>query len=79
MNLYEIYEGALENAISNDIVFDAAYIIEYVDGALNAYIPKEMAQKIVDTHNEWLESERGSHNRWLLVESVLEQYEVITD
>lgn len=77
MNLFQVYEGALENAVSNDIVFDAAYIIDYVDGALDSYISEASAQKIVDAHNKWLDSERGSHNYWLLVESQLEDYEII--
>ena len=79
MNLFQVYEAALENAKSNDIVFDAAYIVDYVDGALNSYIPEALAQKIVDAHNEWLNSERGSHNYYALVKSQLEDYEIITD
>ena len=79
MNLFQVYEAALENAKSNDIVFDAAYIVDYVDGALNSYIPEALAQKIVDAHNEWLNSERGSHKYYALVKSQLEDYEIITD
>ena len=79
MNLFQVYEAALENAKSNEIVFDAAYIIDYVDGALNSYIPEVLAQKIVDAHNEWLNSEHGSHNYYVLVQEPLEEYEVIVE
>ena len=79
MNIFQVYEAALENAKSNDIVFDAAYIIDCVDGALNSYIPEALAQKIVDAHNEWLNSERGSHNYYVLVQEPLEEYEVIVE
>lgn len=79
MNLFQVYEASLENAKSNDLVFDSAYIIDYVDGAINSYIPEELAQKIVDAHNEWLNSERGSHNYYVLVQSQLEDYEIIVD
>ena len=79
MNIFQVYEAALENAKSNDIVFDAAYIIDYVDGALNSYIPEALAQKIVDAHNEWLNSERGSHNYYVLVQEPLEEYEIIIE
>ena len=79
MNLFQVYEAALENAKSNDIVYDAAYIIDYVDGALNSYIPEALAQKIVDAHSEWLNSARGSHNYYVLVQEPLEEYEVIVE
>ena len=79
MNLFQVYEASLENAKSNDIVFDADYIIDYVDGSLNSYIPEALAQKIVDAHSEWLNSERGSHNYYVLVQSPLEEYEIIVD
>lgn len=79
MNLFQVYEAALQNAQSNDIIFDSEYIIEYVDGALNSYIPEALAQKIVDAHNKWLDSERGSHNYYMLVQSKLEDYEVILE
>lgn len=79
MNLFQVYEASLENAKSNDIVFDAAYIIDYVDGALNAYIPEALAQKIVDAHNEWLDSERGSHNKYVILQAPLEEYEIIIE
>ena len=77
MNLFEIYEAAMDNAASNDIVIDAQYISDYVDGALNAYVPEALAQKIVDAHNEWLESERGSHNKYVILQAPLEEYEVV--
>lgn len=77
MNLFQVYEAALENAASNDIVLDVQYIEDYVDGALDSYIPTALAQKIVEAHNKWLDSDRGSHNYWMLVESQLEDYEII--
>ncbi|WP_151833435.1 hypothetical protein [Acinetobacter ursingii] len=77
MNLFEIYEAAIENAVSNDIVLDTQYISDYVDGALNAYIPEALAQKIVDAHNEWLDSEHGSHNYYVILQAPLEEYEII--
>lgn len=79
MNLFQVYEAALETAASNHIIFDTAYIIAYVDGALDSYIPEVLAQKIVDAHNEWLNSERGSNNYYHLVQAKLEDYEIITD
>lgn len=79
MNLFEIYEASLENAASNEIIFDAAYIAEYVDGALNSYIPEALAQKIVDAHNEWLDSERGSHNKFIILQQPLEEFEIVVE
>ena len=79
MNLFQVYEAALENAKSNDIVFDAAYIIDYVDGALNSYIPEALAQKIVDAHNEWLNNEQDKHKYYELVQEPLEEYEIIVE
>ena len=72
MNLFQVYEAALENAKPNDIIFDVSYIIDYVDDALNSYITEELAQKIINAHNEWLNSERGSHNYYVLVQMALE-------
>lgn len=77
MNLFQVYKSALENAKSNDIIFDAAYIIDYVDGAFDSYIPESLAQKIAAAHNEWLNSELGSHNYYVLLQDPLEEYEII--
>ena len=79
MNLFNVYEAALENAASNDIVFNVEYIIDYVDGALDSFIPESLAQKIVNAHNEFLESDRGSHNGYYILQQPLEQYEIIVD
>lgn len=76
MNLLNIYEAALENAKSNDIEFDVKYIIDFVDGALNESISKDFAQKIINAHKEWIGSDRGSHNYYVLVQSNLEEIEI---
>lgn len=77
MNLFEIYEAALDNAANNEIVLDVEYIQDYVGVALDAHIPVQMAQMIVDAHIAWLDSERGPHNYYVLVESVLEDHNVV--
>lgn len=76
MNLFEIYEGAIENAQQNQINFDAEYIVQYVDGALDEHISMSTAQKIIDAHNEWEESEKGSNNRYYILQEPLEQIEI---
>jgi hypothetical protein len=77
MNLFEIYEAAIENAANNEIVIDAEYIQGYADGALDLYISESLAQKAVDAHNAWLDSERGSNNYNYLVKFELQDYEVV--
>ena len=77
MNLFQIYEAAMENAASNDIVIDVEYIQGYAEGALDLYVSESLAQKVVDAHNTWLDSERGSNNYDYLVKFELQDYEVI--
>lgn len=77
MNLFNVYEAALQNAVSNDVVFNVEYIIDYVDNVFDAYIPAFLAQKIVDAHDSWLNSERGRHNYYVLVQAQLEDYTII--
>lgn len=74
--LFNIYEGAIENATSNSIEFTAQYVCDYADGALEISLSKDDAEKIIAAHNEWEKSDKGSHNFYMLVESVLEEIEV---
>ena len=76
-NLFEIYEGAMQNAASNDIVIDVKYIQGYAEGALDLYVSESLAKKVVEAHNSWLDSERGSYNYDILVKFELQDYEVV--
>ena len=76
-NLFEISEAALQNAASNDIVIDVEYVQGYAEGALDLYVSESLAQKAVDAHNAWLDSERGSYNYDVLVKFELQDYEIV--
>lgn len=77
MNLFEIYEAAMQNAASNEIIIDVEYIQGYAEGALDLYVSESLAQKAVDAHNAWLDSERGSNNYDHLVKFELQDYEIV--
>ena len=76
-NLFEIYEAAMDNAASKDIVIDVEYVQGYAEGALDLYVSESVAQKVVDAHNAWLDSERGSYNYDVLVKFELQDYEIV--
>lgn len=79
MNLFNLYEAALENAKSKNIVkIDVKYIKQYVKSVHNGSLSPICVQLIVDTHKEWIENEgeADAQNFQRLLKSQLESYEV---
>ena len=76
MNLFEIYDAAIENAKINELTFDAKAVQDYADVVFDEYVSDENAAIIMEAHNAWESSEKGSHNYYVLVQSALEAIEI---
>lgn len=79
MNLFEIYDAAVESYKINDLPFEfnEKFIQEYARGAFDEeYVSDENAAIIMQAHQNWLESDKGSHNFDTLVKFVLEAIEI---
>ena len=76
MNLFEIYDAAIENAQMNDLVFDAKAVQEYADVVFDVHVTNENANTIMRAHQNWLDSDKGSHNFDTLVKFELQAIEI---
>ncbi len=76
MNLFEIYDAAVENAQMNDLVFDSKAVQEYADVVFDKFVSDDNAAIIMQAHQNWLDSDKGSHNFDTLVKFELEAIEI---
>ena len=76
MNLFEIYDAAVENAKINELAFDAKAVQDYADVVFDEYVSDENAAIIMQAHQNWLDSDKGSHNFDTLVKFELEAIEI---
>ncbi len=76
MNLFEIYDAAFENANNNEMAFNAKAVQDYADIVFGEYVSDENAAIIMQAHQNWLDSDKGSHNFDTLVKFELEAIEI---
>lgn len=77
MNLYEIYDAAIENAEINEVEVNVAYLVEYAENVLELYLPNACAELLMNAYRAWSEAEeRNSHEHYVLVRGALEEIEI---
>lgn len=78
MNLFQIYEGAIQNAkyCGDEIEFTLEYIKDYAAGAADVFLTDDQAAQILKAHNDWEESDKGSYNYDTLVKFELQDIQV---
>ena len=76
MNLFEIYDAAVENAKINELAFNAKEVQNYAEVVFEEYVSDENAAIIMQAHQNWLNSDKGSHNFDTLVKFELEAIEI---
>lgn len=76
MNLFQIYDAAVENAQINELAFNAKEVQAYADIVFGEYVSDENAAIIMQAHQNWLDSDKGSHNFDTLVKFELEAIEI---
>ena len=79
MNLFEIYEAAAQQADHSNTTLDADYLQDYVSGVYGTHLPRKHADLIMECYSNWSGSEKGSHNKYVLLEHPLSKHEITVD
>lgn len=76
-NAFQLYDAAIDNAKSNDLIVDEQYLVDYAENACGIYISADVAEKMMAAHAAWADTENKSGNEHFhLVEKPLAEIDL---